>query len=632
MKCFFKALRATFGLIGFISLAVYADVSVSVDASAGVIPVSPYIFGRNIDVIGDGVEADSAKAAELLEKEKDFYSKMLESGMHFLRANNGNNATRYNWRKKLTVHPDWYNNVYKHDWDITAKKILDNLPGVDAQYAFQLTGFAASSTDYNFEDWTFYTTHDSTWATSTLDLAGGGEVSDDGKTQIKAGDYSLYNEPWPADSSVAILDHWKNELQFDMPRFRYWSMDNEMEIWNGTHADLPLDSGGAFLVSRYVDVAKKARAAWPDIKLTGPVTANEWQWCNIAGGTPEKKCWLEYFIEQVAAEQKASGVRLLDVLDIHWYPSEKDYESQMNWHRVFFDTTYNYPGANGIKTINGSWDKNITKEFIYKRIGDWLDKYFGEGHGITLALTETSFVQGDAMTTALIYASFLGTFMDNGVEIFTPWTWGNGMYETVHLFSRYGHEFRVESISDNDSLVSAYSTINASGDSLTVIFVNRSEKAAQNVNLLIKNFKATDGAVKTLTLSALVGETFKSHSENALKAESVAVAENALAVDLPAKSITAVLLSTSEPQVGIATNVALEKRFLYAQNGEWFVNNTQGKVLRVDVLNALGQNVMQLRNVSLKMERLATESLKSGSYLVRIKTANGVQSQKIKLH
>lgn len=620
------------GLLAVIANVANADVSVSVDAAAGVKAISPYIYGRNIDVIGDGIEDDPEKAAELLENEKDFYSKMLESGMHMLRANNGNNATRYNWRKKLTVHPDWYNNVYSHDWDITAKKILENLPGVDAQYAFQLTGYAASSTDYNFEDWTFYTTHDNTWAKQTLDLAGGGEVADDGTTLVKAGDYSLYNELWPSDSTVAILDHWKNDLKFDMSRFRYWSMDNEMEIWNGTHADLPIDSGGAFLVSRYLDVAKKARAAWPDIKLTGPVTANEWLWFKIAGGTPDKKCWLEYFIEQIAAEQKKSGVRLLDVFDIHWYPTEMDFETQMNWHRVFFDTTYNYPGANGVKTINGSWDNKITKEFIYKRINDWLDQYFGEGHGITLALTETSFIQSDAMTTALIYASFLGTFMDNGVEIFTPWTWGDGMYETVHLFSRYGHELRVESTSDNDSLVSAYSSISGAGDSLTVVFVNRSEKESQNVNLQLKNFKATDGDVKTLTLSRLTAETFKSHVENALKEGTATVAGNALAIALPAKSITAVLFTTKEPVAKNVAKVALPAKIFYSQNGAWFVNNAQGRVRRVDLLNALGRNVMSLSNVAAGQVRLATESLKAGAYLVRIETVGGVTVQKLTLH
>lgn len=634
MECFVKKgfkIFSAIGLLGCICApATFADISVSVDAGAGVKKISPYIYGRNIDVIGDAVESDAEKAAELLKNEQAFYTQVLESGIHMMRANNGNNATRYNWRKKLTVHPDWYNNVYSHDWDITAKKILENLPGVDAQYAFQLTGYAASTTDYNFEDWTFYTTHNETWAKQTLDLAGGGEVSEDGQTLVKAGDHSLYNEAWPADSTVGIIAHWKDELKYDMSRFRYWSMDNEMEIWNGTHADLPLDSGGAFLVKQYIDVAKKARAAWPDIKLTGPVTANEWQWCNIAGKTPDKKCWLEYFIEQVAAEQKASGIRLLDVFDLHWYPTEKDYGSMVNWHRVFFDTTYNYPGANGIKTLNGGWDEKITKEYIFKRVNDWLDKYFGEGHGITLALTETDFTRGGAMTSALVYASWLGTFMDNGVEIFTPWTWGDGMYETVHLFSRYGHEFRVQSMSDNDSLVSAYSSVNASGDSLTVIFVNRAESEAQNVNLKLENFKAIDGTVPTFTLEKLSGETFKSHTENALQAGTANVASNALALTLPANSITAVLLTTDAPKSSVPTKMARANGcLLYGVNGEWFVDNSRNDIREISVLNALGQNVILIQNAPAGTLQLATEKLNPGNYFVQIKTFAGTQGERI---
>ena len=80
---------------------------------------------------------------------------------------------------------------------------------------------------------------------------------------------------------------------------------------------------------------------------------------------------------------------------------------------------------------------------------------------------------------------------DNGVEIFTPWTWGDGMYETVHLFSRYGHENRVQSTSSNDSLVSAYSSISNKGDSLTVIFVNRAEKDAQDVDSILRTSPPT---------------------------------------------------------------------------------------------------------------------------------------------
>ena len=522
-----------------------AAIEVRVDSKAGIQKISPYIFGKNISGLNDAETSDLAKIAA----EDSTIKRMNEIGFRFFRANNGNNATRYNWRKKLTVHPDWYNNVYAHDWDITAKTIQDKLPGANAMYAFQLSGYAASSADYNFNDWDFYQTNDS-WAKSTLDLAGGGVASADGQTALKTGDYSLYNEEWPADSTVAILNHWKDDVKLDMKRFEYWSMDNEMEIWSGTHSDLPLTVTQQFLVERYLDVAKKAKKAWKDIKLTGPVAANEWQWCGVdsdPNAAEERNyCWLEYFIKKVAEAQKASGVKLLDVLDIHWYPTEKTYEDRINWHRVFFDTTYVYPGANGIKKVNGGWDNSIVKEFIFKRLNDWMNAYFGKNHGIGLGLTETDLTTDDAMLTALIYASFLGTFMDNGVELFTPWSWGDGMDEVAHLFIRYGHEFRVASTSSNDSLVSAYSSVTESQDSMTIILVNRSEKMSQTVNLSVENFEALP-EVQTLTLSDLSGETFVSHTENALRHGTAVASDAKFSLELPAKSITALLLIHQNP-------------------------------------------------------------------------------------
>lgn len=632
---------AAFGTLFAVSPTLAIDITV--DANAGIKKISPYLYGRNIDKISDG-------DAEVTEEESAFINQMLEAGIHMLRANNGNNATRYNWRHKMTVHPDWYNNVYSHDWAITAQKVIDKMPGVDAMYAFQLTGYAASSTDYNFPDWNWKQEH-GTYATQTFDLAGGGEVSEDGKTLIKAGDPSLYNMEWPADSTVAIIPHWKDELKFDMSRFKYWSMDNEMEIWRGTHSDLDLPVTGDFLVERYIDVAKKARAAWGDIKLTGPVAANEWQWCSVSSYNKEDRpkgedrnyCWLEYFIMKVAEEQKKSGVRLLDVFDIHWYPSEKDYESRVNWHRVMFDTTYNYPGANGIKMVGGNWDNKITKEYIFVRINQWLEKYFGKNHGITFGITETSIIDNDPMVTALIYASFLGTMQDNGVEIFTPWTWGDGMYETVHLFSRYGHPNRVQSTSSNDSLVSAYSSISNRGDSLTVIFVNRAEKDAQDIDLNLANF-ASDGTVKTLTLQNLQGETFVSHTSNALKENAVEAnaqggtttatgySINRFKMTLPAKSITAVLLTTTTPKQidAIApTRRTLTGNLLHHENSNWFIDNGSGKVRRINVFNSLGQSVLRMHAITRGNIRIASEVLSKGNFIVRIETASGTQMQKI---
>lgn len=628
--------------VGVFAATSFSQINISVDANAGIKKISPYIYGRNID---NNYISDTSLVST--DKEDAFIAQMLDAGIHMMRSNTGNNATRYNWRKKLTVHPDWYNNVYTHDWDITAKKVLDKMPGVDAMYAFQLNGYAAKTNEYNFADWDWYVEHGSN-AKQTLDLAGGGEVSADGQTAIKEGDGLLYCEPWPADSTVGIVPHWRDELKYDMSRFQYWSMDNEMDIWKSSLSDLNLNITGDFLVERYIDVAKKARAAWGDIKLTGPVVANEWQWCHIAATAEDNHrptidgkpyCWLEFFIKKVAEAEKASGVRLLDVFDIHWYPTEKDYKNRINWHRVLYDTTYYYEGGNGVRCASGTcdWSNEIAgykayRSYIFVRINQWLEKYFGKDHGITLAITETDLNDSDPMVTALTYASFLGTMQDNGVEIFTPWSWGDGMYETVHLFSRYGHPNRVESVSSNDSLVSGYSSISNAGDSLTVIFVNRAESAAQNVELSLKNFKVNPGEVTTLTLSELKGETFVSHTQNALQKGSLQVsADGKASLSLKAKSITAVMFATNEPEAPIKASKILAENILNYKDGKWVVQNSSGQVFEALIFNCLGKQV-KTQKLNSGNVMLSTENLNSGHYIVQFKTSEGMRMQKITLY
>ncbi len=630
----------------------FAGVSVTVDASSGVKPVSPYLYGRNIYCNGNIGDLNDV-VDSLTEKERANLETYRQAGIRYLRMNNGNNATKHNWRKNITSHPDYYNNVYAHNWDISAKKVLDNLPGVDAMYAFQLTGYAASSTEYNFADWDYKQAHGQN-APANLNLAGGGEVDDSGNL-IKAGNSALYLEEWPADSTVGILPHWKDELKYDMKRLQYWSMDNEMEIWRGTHDDLPYEFPDSStvaperMIENYVAVAKAAKKLYPDVKLTGPVVANEWSWCNIrydnnAEGkavtsyikAPDHNyCWLEYFIKRLGEEQKKSDVQLLDVFDIHWYPTEKNYESWINWHRIFFDTTYNYPGANGIKRANETckWDESITKEYIFKRIDDWMKKYVGEDYDYTFGFTETDFIADmDAMTRAVVYASFMGTFMDHGVEIFTPWTWREGMYEVVHLFSRYGKEFRVNSPSSLDSLVSAYTTLNGAGDSMTVILVNRAENTAQTVDLDVDGFDVENGEYKTLTLAGIEGEAFVSHEQNALKSGTVAVQSKKASLSLPAKSITAVLLNTASPKpISMQPKIAERAKLLVRDGGSWFVNNTAGSVSRVDVFNTQGHRVASLQNVARGTVRVPTEGLVAGQYFVRVQGLSKTSVQKITL-
>jgi hypothetical protein len=374
-------------------------------------------------------------------------------------------------------------------------------------------------------------------------LAGGGvpnTQNPSGKALVE-GDTNLFTQLWPADSSVGILNHWfgTNGIGLNKNQFIYWNMDNEVDIWNGTHdyAMPTLISSSAFM-DRYIELAKKAKALYPGIKLCGPVATSEWQWYKWAneGITINGRyyCWLEYFIKRLGDEFKTTGIKLVDVVDIHNYPWYNNDAEALQLHRMYYDTLYDYPGANGLKTINGGWDISLTKEYIFKRINDWLNEHFGTNHGITIGVSEWSPGPNEPNLASVIYASHLGTFANNGVELFSPWVWFTGMWETLHLFSRNAKKYSVLSTSSNENTVSGYSSVNENGDSLTVMIVNRDMTSSRNVTVNITGLSVSNGSYETLQLSSLpASETFKSHTDNALKNNTVNVSSNSFTISVP---------------------------------------------------------------------------------------------------
>lgn len=120
------------------------------------------------------------------------------------------------------------------------------------------------------------------------------------------------------------------------------------------------------------------------------------------------------------------------------------------------------------------------------------------------------------------------------------------MWETLHLFSRYAKNRSVSSVSTDENNVSAYSTINSVADSMTIIIVNRDMAKSKNVSVNLSNFSVSDGNYTTLQLSSLpTTETFISHTNNALKLNSVSVNANSFSISVPSLSVTAVILRSS---------------------------------------------------------------------------------------
>lgn len=597
-----------------------------IDASAGKKAVSPYIYGAN----------------NWFDKPYQFYK---DAGLTMARTNGGNNATKYNWRKKISSHPDWYNNVYSNDWDKISQNAATNLPNVQVMWAFQLLGRVASNTNNNFNDWGFNKSQ--YWEGVGWDLAGGGVVDTTGGTRKlgKSGDMNLYTQEWPADSTVGILNHFFQPkpagLGLNKKQFLYWNMDNEVDVWNGTHGDvMPTLIAATAFMDNYIITAKKAKTICPEIKLCAPVATSEWQWFKWGSESIKVNgkyySWLEYFIKRCADEEKASGVRVLDVVDLHNYAYAANDTAALQVHRMYYDQTYNYPGANGIYSMNGGWDTRIKSEYIFKRINDWLTTYFGANSGITCGVSEwhAATDQKNANTTAVVYASHLGTFANNGVELFTPWSWYPGMWETLHLFSRYAKKYSVSSVSNLENTISAYTTVNEKTDSMTVILVNRDMNASRTATINLNNFIVNDGNYSTLQLSSLpTTETFKSHTSNALKLNSVAVNSNSFTITLPSVSVTAVVLKSAttgikplneQDLMKVYPNPATDRLNLsinsnVADRTNVIIYDRSGRKLSVSDLNYDGSSPISVN----------TSSLSEGFYMLSVKNTHFSATTKV---
>jgi hypothetical protein len=615
-----------------ISCSVFAQVTVVVDLSKETHTISPYLYGRNNSLSGNPGSGFTPE-----------WTKLKDARVRFFREGGGNNSTKYNWRRKISSHPDWYNNVYENDWSFAAQSLQQNIPGAQGMWSFQLIGKAAMTKTANFNDWSYNGSQ--WWEGVHQNLAGGGQPKTTGGTKaLVEGNPELYLENWTADSTTSILHHWFNVLSLNKDQLMYWNMDNEPEIWNGTHDDvMPVQLSAEQFMQRYFEVAKKARERYPEIKLVGPVTANEWQWYNwptaiTSGG--KNYPWLEYFIKRIGEEQVASGVRLLDVLDIHFYPSSNKTEEVVQYHRVFFDKNYVFPEALGVRNVNGSWDESQTKEYIFERCKEWLTQYIGPEHGVTFGVTETGISNINATTTAVWYASTIGEFMKHPeMEIFTPWTWQAGMWEVLHLYSRYNKPIYVPASSTEEEFVSAYPTMNGSGDSISVVLVNRSINQTKSVKLKLNGFDLDEQPFTILKLSSLPStETFTSHTINALQESTVSKSGNTINLSLSPLSITTVQLKGTKGEVtGTEDTRMIDDIFKVYPNPAFSASkvtveiNTRGDAVLdlIDINGRLIRSIYKGKVAQPFKTEVGISDLTRGTYIFRLMVDGKVAHRKI---
>ena len=609
-------------MVGTTFLSAAETILISIDGNATPHKISRYIYGKN-----NSTNDDSTKATT-----DSMWTLINESGIGILRENSGNNLTKYNFHRRVASHPDWYNRVHNQNWDYEIQTIQKNAPQVQVMYGLPILGWVGADTEYNFKDWDWYVSHGNKWLNTAQNVTGKGAEPnpDNGKNALVDGDISTYLKEWPTDSCVGILDHWfgENGLGIDRSKTLYWALDNEPEIWHLTHDDVQKEPvKPEEYIEKYVRVAKAARAKYPDLKLIGPICANEWQW--FAG--PDRKDltidgrywpWLEYIIKRIAEEEKKCGMKLLDVFALHYYPINFSDEEILQTHRIYFDENYIYPKANGVKLINGGWDETQSKVYIFKRCQEWMKEYMGEDDIRAFGITETGIESNDPDINSVWYGSMMGEFMKHNLEFFIPWSWKTGMWETLHLFARYNKEYYLPSTSENDSIVSVHTSISADKDSMSILLINRSIKDEIETEIQLKNYEVPDGEYRLSQLSDLPEEeTFISHTINALKEKSVMVQNGKATITLPPLSTSTLqLCKTEQTELHEQKNPILRVYPTYAMSC-LYVEGLNEKAT-IQLISTDGKVVLK-KETQQTNEKIDISDLPSGYYLCAV-TMNDV--------
>lgn len=262
----------------------------------------------------------------------------------------------------------------------------------------------------------------------------------------------------------------------------------------------------------------------------------------------------EYLLQQVRNEEIAQGRKLMDVLDLHWYP-----EAQGGGVRITDNNNSSAVVAARVQAPRSLWDPTYTETSWISQWGTWTGSPGNPGPikllprvqrdvddfnpGTKIAITEYNYGGGSHISGAVAQADVLGIFGREGVFAASLWeldggtSFINAAFNMYRNFDGAGGQFGDTSI-DADTSNIANSSVYASLDSsdpnrMIVVAINRTG-TAQTTGIAVTHDRVFDHAeVYRLTSSS----TTISH-----QADIQLDLLNAFQLSMPAYSVTTMVL------------------------------------------------------------------------------------------
>jgi mannan endo-1,4-beta-mannosidase len=456
---------------------------ITVDTAKARQPISKYIYGVNQDIAAN----------------TNYTARRL----------GGNRMTGYNWENNASnAGNDWQQSSDNY--------LLDSLsvPVTDQNEAGKLlTVFQEKSITMN------------AYSIITLPLAGfvakdkGGPVgpkeaapSDRWAAVVFEKGKELSLDPDKGDDKV-YLDE---EINFLVNRFgrantptgvKGYELDNEPDLWNSTHPRLhPNKTGAEEYIQKSVKASEVVKKMDPYAEVYGPASYG-FNGFRTFQDAPDyiqaqwKYGWyLAYYMHSMAEASKKDGKRLLDVLDVHWYP-----EATQNGKRIVFSQGAAEETAEArVQSPRSLWDKDYSEQSwicssghcpmaLIPTIQELIDKNYP---GTKLAFTEYEYGAGFHPSGGIAQADVLGIFGKYGVYMANYWMVELGAYtlSAFRLYRNYDGNYstygdtNIKADTSDAEQMSAYASITGKDDrTLHIIVINKDLGNTETARVTIKS-------------------------------------------------------------------------------------------------------------------------------------------------
>jgi len=517
-------------------------------------PISPYIYGLNFAKAGFAEEINLP-----------------------VRRWGGNDTSRYNWQTgDSNSANDWYyenmhyydpytnNNITHTDW------INQNLTtGADSLLTIPMMGYVA---------------RDETGCGFKVSKYGAQQNTDpwrpDCGNGVRSGGQDITGNN-PLDTSLAVdqgfVQSWlQNLVSAYGPAsgggVRFYALDNEPDLWGETHRDVhPAPQTYDELLGKTESYAAAVKAADPSAQVVGYSSFgwtgywfSEYDSVTAAGNgytyfpdyqTHGDRYQVAWYLSQLHQYEQVNGTRLLDYLDLHYYPESGTALTtagdatlqalRLRSTRSLWDSTYRD------ESWIGGADQEADMRYVrlIPRMHDWVNVNYP---GTKLAITEYNFGGLEGINGALAQADVLGIFGREGVDLAALWNYpdsgsslGYDHFETLpgsyafRLYRNYdGHgaafgEVSLSAVSGDQARLSVYAAQRSGDSALTLMIINKTS-AALSSTVSVNGFTPSGNAQVYRYSSANLNAVIHLADQ--------AVTVSGFAAAFPANSITLIVI------------------------------------------------------------------------------------------